>query len=137
MAKMKYMIAEEPLVISLVDGPGHYLDTGDKIEAIRVSDMTTNLVKSGKRKARFEDLSDDDSNPPDGDAGQPQANTESTRVDPDVYDPTTHRVDEVLEYLKTADAAEVDRVKRAEAGGGRQGGPSAKVAAFEPEAGGS
>lgn len=147
MAKMKYLIAEEPLVISLAEGPGHYLDAGDKIEANRVSDMTMNLVKTGRRKARIEELSDDDSNPRDGDEAQPQAHTPGGRTsDGDsqgggastaAYDPTEHKVDEVLEYLKTADADEVARVKEAEAAGGRQGGASKTIAAYEPEGGGS
>lgn len=42
--------------------------------------------------------------------------------DPDLYDPSDHNQEEVLEYLKTADEAEAARVKDVESQGkGRQG----------------
>lgn len=44
------------------------------------------------------------------------------------YDPTQHKVDEVLEYLQSADADEVQRVKDAEAASSRN---SVQIAEFE------
>ncbi|MGN6413789.1 hypothetical protein [Flexivirga sp.] len=52
----------------------------------------------------------------------------SAAARPAVFDPAEHNVDEVLAHLADADAAEVDRVKSAEASGkGRS-----TIAAFKP-----
>lgn len=53
------------------------------------------------------------------------------------YDPSEHKVAEVLEYLDSAPPEEVARVKEAEANGGRAGGPSKQIADFEPSGDGS
>lgn len=52
---------------------------------------------------------------------------DSAKKEPAEFDPAQHSVEEVLEYLADADAAEVERVQAAEAGGKNR----STVAAYE------
>jgi trigger factor len=95
-----YVIATEPLFV----GVARAHNVGDRVPRV-------NVEQNGWQDAVAE--------PDSGDAGQALASLADA---PGLYDPSAHKVDEVLTYLETADVTEQQRVLAAErAGGNRKG----------------
>lgn len=95
--------------------------TGATFPDEKVSEADIARARLGKRGLEYVDDDTQDEPEVESDGGS------KSEVEDDLYSPTDHVQDDVLEYLATADEAEVTRVKAAEA----EGKGRAKIAEFE------
>lgn len=135
MAKAEYLRAlpGRSAIFGTSDGPGGFIENGNTILLSKVNKGYAEMVRNGGRSEDVEIVElEDDTHEETGEEINKGVD-EPGESNSGLYDPTEHNVAEVMEYLKTASPEEVQRVKEAEAAGGRQGGPSKTIAAFKPE----
>jgi hypothetical protein len=122
---VEYLVADAHITVGLSrrgSGTGRNLRPGDRIPASQVARGYIEGVRSGKyaKRAHLEIVGGADPTQEDDSGGGG-----------DLYDPSKHKVDEVLAYLAGADAAEVERVKELETHSKLPGRPSKRIAEFE------
>lgn len=127
----------DSIITSLEEGRPAYRELGH-LEQINLADMEAAEAEKYAQLARVQgsevvDVSDDDDDPENAGGGESEADLENKRegLGGPLYDPSEHKVDEVLAYLETKkdDAGEIERIKGLEAASSRA---STQVAAFAP-----
>lgn len=133
--KIKFVVSKvHGLTLSTKQGNSAVLNPGEQHRASELTDdFVERLEEGNKRELELASLVELSPKEAFGEAAEQEVIGPDTDPDDededDLYDPSDYTVAEVLEYLKDADAQEVERVKAAEAATSRN---STQVADYQP-----